>query len=228
MNYKLHYDRLIERAKHRSILPNFYYEIHHIIPRCLGGNNKKENLVKLFPEEHYVAHQFLVKLYPNEVGLKYALHIMTVENLYQQRSCNKEYAWVRKQYSEACKGRKLSSEHREKIGKSLKGKRKNKSYEEQYGKEKAEELRKIKSEQLTGRKKSAEAEAKRIEARKGFKHSDETKILMSESAKKRSPVTNETRYNISKSLSGRKLSEEHVKKIKETKLRNKLKEKNDY
>ena len=63
MNYKKIYDSLIERGKNRNL--NEYGEKHHIVPKCLGGSNKKENLVKLTPEEHYVAHQLLVKIYPN-------------------------------------------------------------------------------------------------------------------------------------------------------------------
>jgi len=38
---------------------NKYQEKHHIIPKCLGGNNDEENLIYLFPEEHYYAHKLL-------------------------------------------------------------------------------------------------------------------------------------------------------------------------
>lgn len=33
-----------------------YSEIHHIIPRCLGGSNDKSNLVVLTAREHFLAH----------------------------------------------------------------------------------------------------------------------------------------------------------------------------
>lgn len=35
---------------------------HHIIPKSMGGSNKKENLVLLTPREHYIAHMMLTKM----------------------------------------------------------------------------------------------------------------------------------------------------------------------
>jgi hypothetical protein len=37
------YFNIIERAKNRLL--ETYTETHHIIPKCLGGSDKKENLV---------------------------------------------------------------------------------------------------------------------------------------------------------------------------------------
>ena len=47
MNYILIYDNLIKsRASlNRVKLNNGVLEKHHIIPRCLGGSNNKDNLV---------------------------------------------------------------------------------------------------------------------------------------------------------------------------------------
>lgn len=65
----MHYDRLIERARIRKL--EGYVEKHHILPKCIGGSNDKTNIVSLTPEEHYVAHQLLVKIYPGVQGLIY-------------------------------------------------------------------------------------------------------------------------------------------------------------
>ena len=54
MNYKLHYDKLVERAKKRKLIG--YVERHHIIPRSLG---EKENIVELTAREHFIAHLLL-------------------------------------------------------------------------------------------------------------------------------------------------------------------------
>ena len=62
MNYKKIYNALIERAQNRII--DGYAEKHHIIPRCMNGTDDKENIVELTPEEHFVAHQLLVKILP--------------------------------------------------------------------------------------------------------------------------------------------------------------------
>jgi hypothetical protein len=37
-------------------------ERHHIVPRCLGGSNKSDNIVRLTDREHYICHQLLVKM----------------------------------------------------------------------------------------------------------------------------------------------------------------------
>ena len=66
----MHYGRLIERAKTRQLTG--YVEKHHVVPKCIGGTDEKSNLVKLTPEEHYVAHQLLVKIYPDNDSLVYA------------------------------------------------------------------------------------------------------------------------------------------------------------
>jgi hypothetical protein len=81
MNYKKHYNLLIERAQNRSILKSEYKENHHIIPTCMNGSNMKENKVALLPEEHLLAHLLLHKIYPNELGLAKAVVQMTKRKL---------------------------------------------------------------------------------------------------------------------------------------------------
>lgn len=97
MNYKLHYEKLISKARNRSILKSEYKEVHHIIPKSLGGDNSKDNLVELFPEEHLVAHLLLVKIYPHNNKLIYAANMMT--NIYTKRNNNKDYAWIKNKFN---------------------------------------------------------------------------------------------------------------------------------
>lgn len=104
MNYQLHYDALIARARNRVI--DGYVEIHHVVPRCLGGSDEPKNLVQLTAEEHFVAHQLLHRLYPNVKGLAFALIAMT-GNPYGAR-CNKAYGWIRRRV--AVVAAELSSE----------------------------------------------------------------------------------------------------------------------
>ena len=101
MNYADHYNKLIDRARNRKM--NGYTEAHHIIPRCLGGTDDSDNIVRLTPEEHYVAHQLLVKIYPDNYSLVFAANKMTVASRYNNRSNNKRYGWLKKKYSEACR-----------------------------------------------------------------------------------------------------------------------------
>jgi hypothetical protein len=62
MNYKHIYDALIVRAQLRQNV-NGYAERHHVLPKSIGGSNKKSNLVLLTAREHYIAHRLLVKIY---------------------------------------------------------------------------------------------------------------------------------------------------------------------
>lgn len=94
MNYEKIYNNLIDRAKKRIL--EGYSESHHIVPKCIGGTNESSNLVDLTPEEHYLAHQLLVKIYPKNEKLAYAA-IMMIPN----RPTNKMYGWLRRRFSKA-------------------------------------------------------------------------------------------------------------------------------
>lgn len=120
MNYLKIYNQLIDRASVRKL--SNYTENHHIVPRCLGGTDNVTNLVKLTPEEHYLAHQLLVKIYPANKKIIYAAHMMTV-GLSESRR-NKSYGWVRRKMAESMTGpgnhmygKKLSDERKAKSGK---------------------------------------------------------------------------------------------------------------
>lgn len=93
MNYKKHYDRLIERSKIRNM--SDYVESHHIIPRCMGGSDDADNIVELTPEEHFLAHQLLMKMYPDVRGLAHATQLMTVHHT-NSRTTNKLFGWIRR------------------------------------------------------------------------------------------------------------------------------------
>ena len=58
------YNRIIRNAQSREL--DTYYEIHHIVPKSLGGTNQKSNLVKLTAKEHYVCHLLLMKMYSDK------------------------------------------------------------------------------------------------------------------------------------------------------------------
>lgn len=93
MNYEKHYKLLIEKSKNRVL---DFKERHHILPKCMGGTDDPENIAELTPEEHYVAHQLLVKIYPDNSKLIYAAQMMNMG-----RNNNKIYGWIKRRYSEA-------------------------------------------------------------------------------------------------------------------------------
>lgn len=94
MDYAAHYDRLIARARGRTL--DGYKERHHVIPRCMGGSNDPVNIVELTGEEHYVAHQLLVKMYPRNGRLAHAAVLMA-----KRATGNKSYGWLRRRHAAA-------------------------------------------------------------------------------------------------------------------------------
>jgi hypothetical protein len=114
VNYSTHYDRLIARARSRTLAG--YCERHHVLPRCMGGDDAPGNIVELTPEEHYVAHQLLVKIHPDIGGLAYAAMAMS-----KHCTGNKPYGWLRRRHGLAIKGVPLPPEHRAKIALAKRG-----------------------------------------------------------------------------------------------------------
>ena len=100
------------------------YEIHHILPRCMGGlplkihthDIKHPNLIWLTPREHYIAHKLLVEAYPSNSKLIYAFwrlsnrHTVTAE----------EYAVARELYRQARRTSTQSAEANLKRSKAMK------------------------------------------------------------------------------------------------------------
>jgi hypothetical protein len=55
------YEQIVSRAKSRILPKDCYVEQHHIIPKSMGGNNSKSNLVNLTAREHFICHWLLTK-----------------------------------------------------------------------------------------------------------------------------------------------------------------------
>lgn len=108
MDYRRHYDRLMERARDRVLVG--YSERHHIIPRCLDGSNDVSNIVRLTPEEHYVAHLLLVKMYPGDHRLLWAAVQMVGGSSRMERR-NKAYGWLRRRFAQMARVRGTGRKH---------------------------------------------------------------------------------------------------------------------
>lgn len=77
------YFKIIERAQLRTLGNNVKTEVHHIIPRSLGGNDEPSNLAKLTLKEHWICHRLLVKFLDNPTSLRKmynALYMMAVKD----------------------------------------------------------------------------------------------------------------------------------------------------
>lgn len=103
MNYQKIYNALIE--KYKNIQVEGYVEKHHIIPKCMGGNNTEENLVKLSPKAHFVAHHLLHKIYPTNRKLASAFGMMICGTTRKLTYTAKMYDAARKVNSLAKRGK---------------------------------------------------------------------------------------------------------------------------
>lgn len=187
MNYEKIYNQIVERAKNRVL--DCYTERHHIIPRCMGGGDEKENLVNLTAREHFICHRLLVQIHPSNNKLKFALWAMcNMKSKRQSRytPSSRIYESIKIEViqllSDKKKGVKLSEEHKRKT-----------------------------SETLKGRKRPQEVIDKIVKTRKengGWKHSNETRKKMT--GRK---LSDETRKKISEAIIKRNSSPEFRKKL---------------
>ena len=91
--YSKMYERFIEKCRSRKDIKGDFYEIHHILPKSLGGGNDKNNLIKLTPREHFFAHLLLSKMYYNEDQIKtaHALRMMSGTTRSKKHITSKSY-----------------------------------------------------------------------------------------------------------------------------------------
>lgn len=186
-----------------------YNEKHHIIPKCLGGSNDKENLVVMPVRYHMMAHMLLIEIYPDVWGLKYAIKavldgssgIVDRAAISQKHFSSRTLAHYREiskfgkethpnwgkhlseetkaKISESHKGKTLSEETKAKMSKSRSGER-----NPNYGKVFTEEHRKHLSESHKGYVTSEETKKKLSIALSGEKNPMWKKIVSEETRRK--------------------------------------------
>jgi len=186
MNYERIYNQIIERANNRII--EGYTEKHHIIPKCMGGNDIKTNIVRLTPKEHYLCHRLLCEIYPSKNGLVFAYWMMCkAASKGQEREYRitaREYERLRVEYSRVLKERPIwnkgLTKEDERVAKYGNAKRWNSG------------LKKGENPILD------ELHRKATESRKG------------------KPLSNNHKTNISKALKGRLVSDETKQKLAES------------
>lgn len=117
------YTSLIANALNRGLDSSTYTEKHHIIPKCMGGPDTADNLVRLTAKEHYIAHLLLTKMTEGVYKRKmcFALWRMT-QDPYKRNSRYQvtatQYENIKKKMSqhiqEQNKGQQLTSEQKAK------------------------------------------------------------------------------------------------------------------
>jgi hypothetical protein len=227
--YTKYYINIINKAKNRLL--DGYCETHHIIPKSLGGNNLKENLVNLTAREHFICHLLLTKMYEGDAKNKMvhaAWAMATLENSNQQRykitskiykSLRIKYATLKSESLKGKPGRKHSEETKKKLSQAHIGKKRKPMSEE--SKRKLSESMKGKN---VGKKRTHEQlqqQSLRQTGTKRASHSEETKKKLREAniGKKKGPDSIETRIKKSLSSKGKPKSKEQVEKQRQSLLR---------
>ena len=193
-----------------------YVEIHHIIPRSLGGTNNKDNLIELTAKEHFIMHRLLCKMTEglDKAKMYYAFNMMLVSNNKQQGRAGKltsaSYMILKKEIA------KNTSLH-------------HKGLKKPHSKDKPRKIRPPISDET--RKKMSESrkmlwqteEYKNTNKREDYKHSEETKLKISLKAKGKNSPTKGRKYTeeqrINRSILSSKIMSDPVirKKISDSK-----------
>ena len=190
MDYQKIYYNLIKR----EITREGYVEKHHILPRCLGGLDNKENLVNLYPEEHYLAHLLLCKIHPGNQKLLYAAMNMTTGSMINNgKRNNKAYGWLRRQYAESMSGDNNPARRNPNLQKEAAKKR-------------------------VGQKRTEETKTRMSAAQKGRLLTEDHKVKLSIAATNRLPISDETRQKLkqrppNKGMLGKTMSAETKSKM---------------
>lgn len=195
------YQRIIKRALSRTTISG-YIEIHHNVPKSLGGDNSQANLVKLTAREHFICHWLLTKCV--EVGVEkmnYALwNMINVENQFQSRYkiTSRIYENLKSSLVNTFRlqhqGIPKSAEHKQKI---------------------SETRKRLISEGKLLVNQNKEKYKVISEKRKGYQHTEETKNKISTGNKGKIRSADHKRL-ISEIHSGKPWSEERKTKLSET------------
>lgn len=176
------YFSIITQAKARNLVTRKqakivlgYTELHHIIPKCLGGDNSKENTIYLTAREHFICHWLLIKMVRAESKHRmiYALRMMRCNNKnhglnrYETKITSRVYAKLKEQFI-------MSAEQKQKMSIARTGKK--------------HSIESIEKMSISKKNMSAETKKKMslswkdrtsVPGMLGKHHSDETKIKLS-------------------------------------------------
>ena len=102
MNYQKVYNAIIENRRNNK--PMGYVEIHHVLPKSLGGTDDPLNLVALTAREHFLCHYLLAKMYPREsfpwYKMQFAFSMMKLTSVNMERYFNSRlYEALREDFS---------------------------------------------------------------------------------------------------------------------------------
>lgn len=183
--YRTVYQSIIIRAKSRgdknTKLDGVYTEVHHIVPKCMGGKDEDSNLCVVTFKEHVILHKILCILHPEVGGLFHAVYFLLNQKRKDHLVNTKDAEFYRKKSIEYLReinlgknnpafGRKISEEHKQAISNANKGKKKSfltrqRMSNSQKGKRASKETKELLSKIHTGMKIHTEEHKKELSDR---------------------------------------------------------------
>lgn len=118
MNYARIYSQLILSAKINPFCG--YTEKHHIVPKCMGGDDTFDNIIRLSARQHFIAHWLLYKIYgTKELAFAWRAMCANPKNTQRQKVNSHSFklakeAWAL-EMSRLNTGVKFSDEHKENL-----------------------------------------------------------------------------------------------------------------
>lgn len=163
-------------------------ELHHILPKCMGGKNNSENLIYLPIRYHITCHILLHRIYPDLPGLAFAVHAIfnvaykdnaTYEGerqarreIIQKHYSTKEIAKIRSEFVKASRTEEAKAIHRKPRSEETKEKLRKANLGKKHtpeSREKMSESRRGEKSWIYGKHLSEETKAKLSKANKGKK-----------------------------------------------------------
>lgn len=94
MDYKRVYAEFIKDRREKEAHLEGYSERHHIVPRCMGGGDEAENLIRLTAEDHFFAHLVLAKIHGGKMWAPVAFMVGGQRKDYKPIISRGWYGWA--------------------------------------------------------------------------------------------------------------------------------------
>lgn len=94
LNYQKIYDQFIADRRINQPSETEYVEVHHILPRHVGGSDEPENLIRLRPEDHFFAHLLLAKIHGGRLWVPVVLWCGGDKGNWRAKKSRNNYGWL--------------------------------------------------------------------------------------------------------------------------------------
>lgn len=218
--YHRWYYSIIQNAVSIPPPAHIYTEKHHIIPKCMGGSDRKDNIVRLTAREHFICHLLLYRMTSGQAKHKMAFALKMMLRLENKIRINSKTFEKIREYSSIAtgsinRGRRMSEEQKDKLRCANLGKR--------YGKRTIEACNNISS-AMKGKSKSVSHRQSISRVQKGKPKKPFTPEHKMNMCGPKSPAHMESIRRAASARQGVPLSETHRDRLSEAQMKIQKKE----